>query len=147
MGLCKTSNFSVFTFINASNLEFCTFLQQLCILHDEVQRFEWKSLQNDDITLRYSIAQMLSSFTFDLIATDHMNKNKKMNGNLVLFGKKVQFYVSSQKCLKLLSTIILQCWWMSLLNIKPTNEYVVWVFLLCLSSSLFVDSVSSVSSW
>ena len=28
------------------------FLQQLCISHDEVQRFEWKSLQNDDITLR-----------------------------------------------------------------------------------------------
>ena len=38
MGLCKTSNFSVFTFINASNLEFCTFLQQLCILHDEVYK-------------------------------------------------------------------------------------------------------------
>ena len=28
-----------------------TFLQQLCISHDEVQRFEQKSLQNDDITL------------------------------------------------------------------------------------------------
>ena len=31
------------------------FLQQLCVSHYEVQRFEWKSLQNDDVTLWNSI--------------------------------------------------------------------------------------------
>ena len=28
-----------------------TFLQQLYVSHDEVQRFKWKCLQNDDVTL------------------------------------------------------------------------------------------------
>ena len=37
MGLCKTSDFSIFPFINASDLKFCTpFLQQLCISHDAI---------------------------------------------------------------------------------------------------------------
>ena len=50
MGLCETSSFSIFSVINASDLKFCpTFLQQWCISHDEVQKFEWKNLQNDDI--------------------------------------------------------------------------------------------------
>ena len=33
-----------------------TFVQQLCVSHDEVQKFEWKRLQNDDVTLKNSIA-------------------------------------------------------------------------------------------
>ena len=31
MGLCKTSNFSIFTFINDKDFKFCIFLQQLRI--------------------------------------------------------------------------------------------------------------------
>ena len=42
MGLCETSNFSIFAFINASDLKFCT---RSCVYR--MMRFEWKSLQND----------------------------------------------------------------------------------------------------
>ena len=40
MGLCKTSNFSIFTFINASNLKFCThsevaLTQKTCVFYAE----------------------------------------------------------------------------------------------------------------
>ena len=31
MGLCKTSNFSIFTFINASDLKFCTCSYSSCV--------------------------------------------------------------------------------------------------------------------
>ena len=31
MGLCKTSNFSIFTFINASDLKFCTRSYSSCV--------------------------------------------------------------------------------------------------------------------
>ena len=31
MGLCKTSNFSVFTFINAGDLKFCTRSYSSCV--------------------------------------------------------------------------------------------------------------------
>ena len=31
MGLCKTSNFSIFTFINASDLNFCTRSYSSCV--------------------------------------------------------------------------------------------------------------------
>ena len=56
MGLCETSNFSIFTFSSASDLESLhTFSQQLFLSHDEVFRFEWISLQNDDVTLRHSV--------------------------------------------------------------------------------------------
>ena len=37
MGLCKTSNFSIFTFINTSDLKFCTRSYSSCISHDEVK--------------------------------------------------------------------------------------------------------------
>ena len=53
MGLCETSNSSIFTF--SRQLLAIDSLQQLFLSHDEVLRFEWKSLQNDDVTLRYSI--------------------------------------------------------------------------------------------
>ena len=33
MELCKTSNFSIFTFINASNLKFCTRSYSSCVYH------------------------------------------------------------------------------------------------------------------
>ena len=33
MGLCKTSNFSIFTFINASDLKFCTHSYSSCVYH------------------------------------------------------------------------------------------------------------------
>ena len=56
MGLCETSNFSIFTFSCAGDLKFCTFLQQLSLSHDEVSRFEWRHLQSDDVTLQYSIS-------------------------------------------------------------------------------------------
>ena len=49
MGLCETSNFSIFTFINASDLKFCTCSYGSCIYL--MTSFEWKSLQNDDATL------------------------------------------------------------------------------------------------
>ena len=49
MGLCKTSNFSIFTFINASDLKFCPRSYSSCV--DHMIKFEWKSLQNDDVTL------------------------------------------------------------------------------------------------
>ena len=49
MGLCETSNFSIFTFINASDLKFCTCSYGSYIYL--MTRFEWKSLQNDDATL------------------------------------------------------------------------------------------------
>ena len=48
MGLCETSNFSIFTFSSASDLKFLhTFLHQLFLSHDDVLRFEWKSLPSD----------------------------------------------------------------------------------------------------
>ena len=54
MGLGETTNFSIFTFNSASDLYYLTAL--LLLSHDEVLKFEWKSLQNDDvITLWYSI--------------------------------------------------------------------------------------------
>ena len=33
MGLCKTSNFSIFTFINASDLKFCARSYSSCVYH------------------------------------------------------------------------------------------------------------------
>ena len=33
MGLCKTSNFSIFTFMNASDLKFCTRSYSSCVYH------------------------------------------------------------------------------------------------------------------
>ena len=45
MGLCKNSNRSIFTFINASDLRFYTFEP----LREATRT--WKSLQNDDVTL------------------------------------------------------------------------------------------------
>ena len=51
MGLCETSNFSIFTFSSASDLKVCA--QQLFLSHDEVLRFEWTSVQNDDVALRF----------------------------------------------------------------------------------------------
>ena len=51
MGLCKTSNFSIFTFINASDLKFCTRSYSNCYYLMIGLKFEWKSLQNDDVTL------------------------------------------------------------------------------------------------
>ena len=33
MGLCKTSNFPIFTFINASDLKFCTRSYSSCVYH------------------------------------------------------------------------------------------------------------------
>ena len=59
MGLCETSNFSIFTFSCAGDLKLNTFLQQLSLSHDEVLRFEWKSFQSDDVTLRYSIVFLI----------------------------------------------------------------------------------------
>ena len=47
MGLCKTSNFSIFTFIKDNDLKFCTRSYSSCIYH--MMRF--KCLQNDDVTL------------------------------------------------------------------------------------------------
>ena len=39
MGLCETSNFSIFTFSSASNFTFCTCSYSICFsqLHDEVR--------------------------------------------------------------------------------------------------------------
>ena len=52
MGPCKTSDFSIFIFIKDNDLKFCTRSYSSCVYrHDEVQRFEWKHLQNDDVTL------------------------------------------------------------------------------------------------
>ena len=54
MGLCKTPNFSIFTFINANNLKFCTHSYSSCVYRmTRFKEFKWKSLQNDDITLWY----------------------------------------------------------------------------------------------
>ena len=57
MGLCQTSNSSIFTFINASDLNFCTHSYSSCVycMMSCIVLFEWKSLQNDDVTLLYSI--------------------------------------------------------------------------------------------
>ena len=41
MGLWETSSFSIFTFINASNLKFCKRSCSSCVYH--MMRFEWKS--------------------------------------------------------------------------------------------------------
>ena len=46
MGPCKTLNPVIFTFINASDLKFCV------RFYSSMMRFEWKSLQNDDVTLK-----------------------------------------------------------------------------------------------
>ena len=48
MGLCKTSNCSIFTFINANDLTFCTRSYSSCVFR--ITRFKWKSLYNDDVT-------------------------------------------------------------------------------------------------
>ena len=56
MGLCETSNFSVFTFSSASDLKLCTHSYSNSFRsHDEVLRFGRKSFQNDDVTLLHSI--------------------------------------------------------------------------------------------
>ena len=47
MGLCKTANLSIFTFIDASDLKFRARFYSSCVYH--MMRF--KSLQNDDVTL------------------------------------------------------------------------------------------------
>ena len=49
MGLCKTSKFCIFTFINASDLKFCTRSYSSCVYR--MTSFEWKNLLNDDVTL------------------------------------------------------------------------------------------------
>ena len=51
MGLCKTSNFSIFTFIETSNLEFCPHSYSSFVYRMMRLKFEWKSLQIDDVTL------------------------------------------------------------------------------------------------
>ena len=59
MGLGETSNFSIFTFSCAGDLQFCTHSYSNCLSHDEVLRFEQKRLQSDNITLWYSIQRQL----------------------------------------------------------------------------------------
>ena len=58
MGLCKTSIFSIFTFINASDLKFCPRSYISCVY----LMFEWKSLQNDDVSLWNSIQECSDPF-------------------------------------------------------------------------------------
>ena len=53
MGLCKTSNFSIFTFINVSNLKFCSCSYSSCVYH--MMRFKGSngkvcSIQLDTVT-------------------------------------------------------------------------------------------------
>ena len=56
MGLCETSNFSIFTFGSAGHLKVCTRYYSNCFcLTTRMETFGWKRLQNDDITLQYSI--------------------------------------------------------------------------------------------
>ena len=71
MGLCETSNFSIFTFSCAGNLKVCTRSYSNCLS----LMFEWKSLQGDDITLRYSI---LSSQVAKHIPTTPTQKHNLM---------------------------------------------------------------------
>ena len=53
MGLCKTSNFSIFTFINASDLKFCPRSYSSCVyLMMRFKGLNGKKLQNDDVTLQ-----------------------------------------------------------------------------------------------
>ena len=60
MGLCKTSKFSIFTFINASDLKFCTRSYDSCVYR--MMRFEGsngkvcKMLKSHFRTLLASIA-------------------------------------------------------------------------------------------
>ena len=52
MGLCETPNFSIFTFINASDLKFCTRSYSSCVYR--MMRFKGlngKNCKNDDVTL------------------------------------------------------------------------------------------------
>ena len=64
MGLCKTSNFSIFISSCAGDLKFCTRSYSKCLSHDEVLRFAWKRLQSDEVTLWYSIQVNYSSHVF-----------------------------------------------------------------------------------
>ena len=49
MGLCKTSNFSIFTFINASDLKFCTRSYSSCAYR--MMRFKGSNEQMCKMTL------------------------------------------------------------------------------------------------
>ena len=51
MGLCKISNFSIFTFIKASGLKFCTRSYSSCVYHMRFKGSNGKVCKNDDVTL------------------------------------------------------------------------------------------------
>ena len=51
MGLCKTSNFCIFTFTYASDLKFCTHSYSSCVYHMMRLKVQMEKLQNDDFTL------------------------------------------------------------------------------------------------
>ena len=51
MGLCKASIFSIFTFINASDLKFGTRSNSSCVYCMMTFKVRMESLQNDDVTL------------------------------------------------------------------------------------------------
>ena len=65
MALCKTSNFSIFTFINASDLKFYTCSYSSCVYH--MMRFKWKSLQMMMSHFRTHTLDLLFPMCLDVI--------------------------------------------------------------------------------
>ena len=65
MGLCKTSNFSIFTFINASDLKFCPCSYSSCVYR--MMRFKGSNgqickMNSIDVQTRDAASTQISSF-------------------------------------------------------------------------------------
>ena len=65
MGLCKTSNFSIFTFINASDLKFCTRSYSSCVYR--MMRFKG---------LNGKVCKMMTSHFRTLLLVKNRGKEK-----------------------------------------------------------------------
>ena len=68
MGLCRTSNFSMFTFINANDLKFCA--RSFSSYVYRTMRFEGsngKVCKNDDVTFSNYITNIITNITISLV--------------------------------------------------------------------------------
>ena len=81
MGLCKTSNFSIFTFMNASDLKVCTHSYSSCVYH--MMRFKGSN---------GNVYQMMMSSLFSSTTTEAINSGLGMNAELIMLNHFSQRY-------------------------------------------------------
>ena len=103
MGLCKTSNFSIFAFTKDNDLKCCTRSYSSCVYR---MRFEENNFQNHDVTLGNSIAAEGSSFEICEICENNWTENHfRRSGTRLLYKLKWQ-YAMAEESQDLITTAI-----------------------------------------